>query len=387
MTERIFDRKAMNYIQKIRQCLSLIKNKSKYVNQASYYPDAIRKSKSQILKDFLWFVWKYGELEPFYFTYGFDRVEMTRERMLNEYITPYSQFQKRINSLNFQNPRYDDFHGKLTGRVITGDKFYFNVFLERFGIPTPKVYCFVKDKNPLYFNSKFSIDTSKPANEQLKSFFSNDMDAFAKPSDGQLGQGIFALHIEDGTILADGVEIGMDDLVQRVISSDYLIQERIYQHPAMAAFCSSCINSIRLQTVMDLDGNVHPFGAGIRMGRWGSSVDNWAKGGVFVGVDMEKGCLMDTGFLKPQYGTSVKEHPDSKIRFSGYRIPYYKEAVEMASKLHKYLYRCHSVGWDIAITENGPVFIEGNGWWEISLVQAVHGGLKNQIEKYFIKAN
>ena len=58
----------------------------------------------------------------------------------------------------------------------------------------------------------------------------------------------------------------------------------------------------------------------------------------------------------------------------------------MAIKLHKYLYRCHSVGWDIAITEKGPVFIEGNGWWEISLVQAVHGGLKKQVEKYFVKA-
>ena len=55
----------------------------------------------------------------------------------------------------------------------------------------------------------------------------------------------------------------------------------------------------------------------------------------------------------------------------------------MASKLHRYLYRCHSVGWDIAITESGPMFIEGNGWWEISLLQAVHGGLKQEIEKYF----
>ncbi len=376
----------MDYIQKIKRCLSVIKNKSKYISQASYYPEAIRKSKSQILKDYLWFIWKYDDIEPFYFTYGFDRAEMTRERISDEYITPYSKFQNKINYLNFQNPRYDNFHGKLTGRVITGDKFYFNVFLERFGIPTPKVYCFIKDKSPLYFNPMFSIDTTQSDDEQLMSFFSNDLDAFAKPSDGQLGQGIFSLRIEKGKAFADGEEISMDDLIHRVNSANYLIQERIYQHPAMAAFCPSCINSIRLQTVMDLDGNVHPFGAGVRMGRMGSSVDNWAKGGVFVGIDMEKGNLMGTGFLKPQYGTSVTEHPDSKVKFFGYQIPYYKEAVGMAIRLHKYLYRCHSVGWDIAITEKGPIFIEGNGWWEISLVQAVHGGLKKQVEKYFVKA-
>jgi hypothetical protein len=373
----------MSIYNKIHKTISVILHKADYINKATYYPESNLKSKSQILKDFLWYIWKYGEIDPFYFTYGFDRAKMTRERIKEEYITPYSQFQKRINQLNFQNPRYDDFHGKLTGRVITGDKFYFNIFLERFGIPTPKVYCYIKDKSPLYFNSMFSIVTTRSANEQLKAFFSNDMDAFAKPSDGQLGQGIFSLRIENRKAFADGKEISMDDLIQRVVSADYLIQERIYQHPKMATFCPSCINSIRLQTVMDLDGNVHPFGAGVRMGRMGSSVDNWAKGGVFVGINMEKGCLMDRGFLKPQYGTSTKEHPDTHIVFKDFEIPFYQEAIKAAVKLHKYLYRCHSVGWDIAITENGPVFIEGNGWWEISLIQAVHGGLKKEIEKYF----
>lgn len=374
----------MSYFRKVRKALSIIRHKEDFVNNASYYPECELKNKSQILRDYLWIYWNYGEIEKFYFTYGFDRKEMTREKMSTEYLIPFGNFQRRIDYLNFQNPRYDDFHGKLTGRVITGDKFYFNVFLEKFGIPTPKVYCFIKDKSPLYFSPKFSIDTSKSTEEQLKSFFSNEMDAFAKPSDGQFGQDIFSLRIEKGKVLADGEEISIDNLIQRVVSADYLIQERIYQHPIMAAFCPSCINSIRLQTVMDMEGNVHPFGAGVRMGRMGSSVDNWAKGGVFVGIDMENGCLMDTGFLKPQYGTSVKEHPDSKVKFNGYQIPFYKEAEGMASKLHKYLYRCHSVGWDIAITEDGPVFIEGNGWWEISLVQAVHGGLKKQIEKYFV---
>ena len=42
----------------------------------------------------------------------------------------------------------------------------------------------------------------------------------------------------------------------------------------------------------------------------------------------------------------------------------------------------HSIGWDIAITEHGYIFIEANGLWEISLVQAVHGGLK-EVEQYF----
>jgi len=372
-----------NRYKKMRKCLSIIRHRVDYVNQVTYYPDDERKTPKEILKDYLWIVWKYGEVEPFYFTYGFDRKEMTRERMAAEYLIPYKQFQRKINYLNFQNPRYNKFQGKMTGRVITADKFYFNVFLERFGIPTPKVFCFVKDKKTLYFDSQFSIDISKNSLEQLKSFFSNDMDAFCKPTEGQLGNGAFALRIHEGKIYVNNEETTIDKLMETIMSDDYLVQERISQHEKMAELCPSTINTIRLHTVMDQEGNVHPFGALLRIGRLGSSVDNWAKGGILMGIDMEKGCLKKKGFLKPGYGTTTEYHLDTKVKFDGFVIPYFQEAVEAAIKLHKYLYRCHSVGWDITITENGPMFIEGNGWWEISGIQAVQGGMKKQIEKYF----
>lgn len=374
----------MSCFGKVRKALSIIRHKEGFVNNATYYPECELKSKSQILKDHLWIFWNYGDIEPFYFTYGFDRVEMTRERMANEYIIPYKQFQNRINHLNFQNPRYDNFHGKLTGRVITGDKFYFNVFLERFGIPTPKVYCFIKDKHPLYFDSTFKVDSSATGESQVMAFLDNDMDAFAKPSDGQLGNGIFSLKVQEGNVYVDGKVTPKEKVLEKLMSADYLIQERITQHPKMSTLCPSTINSIRLQTVMDKDGEVHPFGAGLRIGRKGSSVDNWAKGGVFVGINMGNGTLMESGFMKPQFGTSAKEHPDTHVAFKDFEIPFYKEAEVLAIKLHKYLYRCHSVGWDIAITESGPMFIEGNGLWEISMPQTIHGGLRKQIEKYFV---
>ena len=79
----------------------------------------------------------------------------------------------------------------------------------------------------------------------------------------------------------------------------------------------------------------------------------------------------------------MTQHPDNGLVFEGFEIPFFKEAVEMAKDLHSKLYRIHSIGWDIAITPDGPVFIEGNSLWEISLIQTANGGLKKQIEKYF----
>lgn len=373
----------MGVFFKIRKSLSLLLHKKELLQQDSYYPECPHKTWKAILWDQLRFLWRFGAVEPFYFTYGFDRKEMTYDRICNEYIVPFSPFQKRINYLNFQNPRYDAFHGKMTGRVITGDKFYFNIFLERFGIPTPKILLYIKDRELLYCAPGLKV-SGVTLEEQINSFLHlHDMDVFAKPADGQLGKGIFALRIKEGKCYINGQSSSEKEVFDRLTSGDYLVQERIIQHPALSAFCPSSINSIRLQTVMDQDGNVIPFGAGLRMGRAGSPVDNWAKGGVFVGIDMANGRLMSRGVMKPGFGTSAFEHPDSKIVFAGFEIPYYKEAVQLAIRLHKLLYRCHSIGWDIAITSDGPVFVEGNGWWEISLVQATHGGMK-QYEKYFM---
>lgn len=369
---------------KIRKILSIVLHRGDYVQYVkgiSYYPECKRKTKYQIMKDQLYFVWNYGYEEEYYYTYGFDRKEMSRDRM-EEYIVPYRAFLQRIDYLNFHNPYYDDFNGKMTCRVINQDKFYFYLFLSRLGVPTPKVLCFIKNKAILYADDSYKIDKSLTTREKLKTIFANDMDAFAKPSDGMLGKGIFTLRILDGIIYIDGVEHSVDELIEMVFSADYIVQERIVQHEKMSALCSSSVNTIRLQTVMDKDGNVIPFGPGVRIGRMGNNVDNWAKGGVFVGIDAQTEKLKDIGILKPKYGTKVTEHPDTHIAFKGYQIPFYHEAESMVVELHKLMYRSHSIGWDIAITEQGPIIIEGNDRWEITLIQAVHGGM-GYMMKYF----
>jgi hypothetical protein len=50
----------------------------------------------------------------------------------------------------------------------------------------------------------------------------------------------------------------------------------------------------------------------------------------------------------------------------------------MSKKLHSFFYGIHSIGWDIAITEDGPVFIEGNDNWEIPTFQAYDRSFKKK---------
>lgn len=95
-----------------------------------------------------------------------------------------------------------------------------------------------------------------------------------------------------------------------------------------------------------------------------------------MGID-QSGKLMKTGYYKPQYDTTVIQHPDTGVVFENVVVPYFEDVKKAIVKLHTFLYRCHSIGWDVAVTKNGPVFIEGNSLWEISMPQAAHGGLKS----------
>lgn len=358
-------------------CVDLWKNRKKYLLADSYYCDSELKSRVKIFSEQMGFIIKYGMYEPFYFLYGFDKKDMTRDKM-ERYIVPYYRFQLKIDKLNISPPMYGRYHG----RTFTADKYYFGLILEKLGFPTPKLLCYMKQGEILYLYNRHKGAEWGADDELLREFLLEDKDAFVKPSDGQLGMGIFSLKVENQVIYKNGEKITLDQLCGILSTGNYLIQEKVYQHEVLNKLCPYTLNTIRLQTVITDEGKVIPFGAGLRVGRKGNVVDNWAKGGVFIGIDMDKGELFKYGFLKPQYGTRVSKHIDTQMVFEGVKIPYFVEAVKSACALHQQLYRMHSIGWDIAITDYGYVFIEANGLWEISLVQAVHGGLKN-VEQYF----
>ena len=365
------------FISQLKAVVRLFLNNQKYLEGKSYYPNEPHKSKRVIFFDQLYFILKFGNVERFYYTYGFDRKSMPRKQCVDEFIINEDAFLRKVDYNNNHmrgNPKL------IPGRVIIADKFYFFLFCGDFGVTTPKIYYYFRDGMVFYSLKIKNTNNIKETSE----LFNFDFEGFAKPLGGQLGNGAFPIKVINSRIfINDNEEVSEEKLLQSIAKTNYIIQEKIVQHPLMNKLCSTSLNTIRLQTVITENEGIIAFGAGVRMGREGSYVDNWAKGGIFVGVDMNSGKLLKNGFIKPPYGTVVTQHPDNGLIFEDFEIPYFKEAVEMAKDLHSKLYRIHSVGWDIAITEEGPVFIEGNSLWEISLIQAAHGGLKKQIEKHF----
>lgn len=357
---------------KINRTTKLILNAKSVCKQKSYYPDEPHKSTWQVFCDQLYFIWKFGGREKYYFPYGFDRKSMDRKKICDEYIVFEAAFLDKV----FKNNNYFDRKKRIcTANCIVTDKFYFYLFLKSLKLPTPKILYYTR-------NGKLFYDEYHHGDE-ISTILNYDIDAFAKQFDGQLGNGAFGIKIQDSKVYVNNEMVSStDELLKTFTATNYIIQERIIQHPELNRLCSTAVNTIRLVTLITPDEEIIAVRAGLRIGREGSCVDNCAKGGIFVGIDMNTGKLMKKGIIKPPHGKIVYQHPDNGVVFEGFEIPFFKEAVEMAKELHSKLYRIHSVGWDIAITLDGPTFIEGNSLWEVTGTQAAVGGLKH-IEKYF----
>lgn len=89
-------------------------------------------------------------------------------------------------------------------------------------------------------------------------------------------------------------------------------------------------------------------------------MDNVDQGGMAARIDLESGTLLTVGADKQ--GNTYTEHPMTHTPIIGFQIPYFKEACDMCLKAAQKVPQMRFVAWDVAITEKGPVFIEGNSF-------------------------
>lgn len=110
----------------------------------------------------------------------------------------------------------------------------------------------------------------------------------------------------------------------------------------------------------------------MRIGQGTSCLDNAHAGGMFVAVDND-GILHKTAFT--EFNTKFMEHPDTRIRFEGYKIEYFGRVLEAARKMHYAVPQVGVVNWDFTLDENGEaVLIEGNmRFGSIWLIEMAHG--------------
>lgn len=183
---------------------------------------------------------------------------------------------------------------------------------------------------------------------ELESYLRGKEAVMVKPVDGLGGQGVHKAYTAQ---LGDLAAFHRQLLEERLFLEDVIVQ-----HPAMAALCPNSVNTIRVMTVRAGD-RAELLYAGVRIGA-GSDVDNFHAGGMGVGVDLDTGTLQGDAINKDR--EVFHAHPITGTVFDGYALPMWDEVKRMcleASAVNPYI---HVVGWDVALTPDGPTFVEGN---------------------------
>lgn len=196
---------------------------------------------------------------------------------------------------------------------------------------------------------KISVET-KP--EELREFLARYPDIIAKPLEGSSGVGIEHYCAD---YWQDREAAFLEELL---VKQTGIIEERLIQHPRMSVLCPASVNTVRISTLLGdkKDGIVYAF---LRIGN-GGVMDNIDQGGMAARVDLQSGRVLTVGADKK--GNTFTHHPMTGTPIIGFEVPYFEEAKTLCLKAAQKVPQMRYLAWDVAITENGPVFIEGNSF-------------------------
>ena len=199
---------------------------------------------------------------------------------------------------------------------------------------------------------KWILTNEDTDTEELYALCRNSTQLIWKPLEGSSGQGIKKYTPEDWK---DGPE---DFLAKMNADGKGILEEMVIQHPKMSSLCPTSVNTCRIATLLGdkQQGIVYAF---LRIGN-GKVMDNVDCGGMAARIDLDTGRLLTVGADKQ--GNTFIKHPITNTSIIGFTIPYWEEAKAMCLKAAEKVPEMRFIAWDVAITENGPTFIEGNSF-------------------------
>ena len=264
---------------------------------------------------------------------------------------------------------------------------YQKMFQKKYGVDKDFVkLLYDKERTNNYFaeyvRRPWCVNT-KVSFKRFKDTFKDVDRVMYKPIAGHRGYGVEAIYL---------TKENMKEVYKRLAGyPEGVVEAFIKQHPEMCKLSPTSVNSLRFVTFSSNTTPVTPDGkmvdiaySIVRFGREGAIVDNLHSGGMVANVDLETGCLMTDG--ADRNGDLWITHPDTGVTIKGFKVPYFEEARAMVMdaittrKVEGY------IGWDIAISENGPMLLEVNDRPGSDGLQTAPAqekkGMKNLMAKY-----
>jgi hypothetical protein len=262
--------------------------------------------------------------------------------------------------------------------ALTENKWIFYRLMDSFGLPVPETF-------GLYhaaFGLTWDGDPLVTADAVLALLDHHRPPAIVlKPAGGEQGTDVRIVRDIDhdaGTCRTAFGPARLADVVASVPPDEQagtyhgtIVQRLVDQHPDMARLNPDAPNTIRVITLVT-DSTVIVQRAVAKIGRAGVALDAWSLGGTVAAIDPATG-IMGPGLTRPEHGRRrVSRHPGTGAPIEGVAVPLWDEVVDVCTRAARVLPRSRSLGWDVLITADGPVLIEGNRGWNLHMSQ-VHG--------------
>ncbi len=179
----------------------------------------------------------------------------------------------------------------------------------------------------------------------------------AKPVLGEGGDGLTLLGA-----FADAAEMASRlPATLKTARGTLVVQPRIATHPALSDLALDALPTVRVVTILNEAGVPEVVSATFRFASDPAAwVDNMKAGGLISAVGLEDGAL---GLACKGYGGGDHErHPVTGAPILGRRLPDWAGVKALAVRAHAEAFADYAlIGWDIAMTPQGPLLIEGNG--------------------------
>lgn len=247
--------------------------------------------------------------------------------------------------------------------ALAKDKYISHLLLEKEGIPTSELYAYY---HPEKGKSNFDLLRKELESKNVKS-------CVVKPAvDGAHGAGVFVckemLYTQDDIIMvkSDGKQLSLCDFCKTNKSTSWLFERIVVQSDQIGRINRSSVNTVRFMTALYPDGSTKVFATFMKIGRAGSDVDNAGGGGnVDCAIDIDTGkCYNALQFNSYSDVKKVDRHPDSGEKINGIHIENWEETKKCLCEYQARIPQLKTIGWDVALTDKGPVIIEINNYWD-----------------------
>lgn len=210
-----------------------------------------------------------------------------------------------------------------------------------------------------------------------------------KATESSHGEGVYVIESvtsDDNDIylnLINGKKIGLSEVLSH--KDELIVESLIKQTKQFSGFNQTSVNTVRFMTTLYPNGEAKVIATFMKIGRNGAYVDNAGAGGnIDANVDVETGEINKVITFRGFRNTSKTEcHPDSGMKLEGIIIENWEAIKAKVISYQKAFPFVKAAGWDIAITDEGPIVIEVNDSWDRTGQLFIQRGWKNEIKDCF----